>query len=98
MMELVIKKSLYILCVSLFIHINASAFHIAGGDFTYRWISGNTFEIKLTLYRDCSNPIGSDYDPSIIVGIYNKGTNLIVDSTVMNLGHKDSLSLSVEGC
>src|SRR4051812_37642200 len=30
------------------------ATHISGADLTYRWISGNTFEIDLTLYRDCS--------------------------------------------
>ena len=30
------------------------ATHISGADITYRWISGNTFELNLTLYRDCS--------------------------------------------
>lgn len=31
-----------------------NATHISGADLTYTWISGNTFELELTLYRDCS--------------------------------------------
>ncbi len=31
-----------------------NATHISGSDLTYRWISGNTFELELSLYRDCS--------------------------------------------
>ena len=30
------------------------ATHISGADLSYKWISGNTFEVTLTLYRDCS--------------------------------------------
>ena len=37
-----------------FIPNNASATHINGADISYKWISGNTFELSLTLYRDCS--------------------------------------------
>ncbi len=34
--------------------MSSTATHISGADLTYRWISGNTYEITLTLYRDCS--------------------------------------------
>ncbi|MFN8166264.1 MAG: SprB repeat-containing protein [Bacteroidia bacterium] len=30
------------------------ATHISGADLTYRWVSGNTYELTLALYRDCS--------------------------------------------
>ena len=32
----------------------ANATHIAGADLTYEHVSGNTYKIHLTLYRDCS--------------------------------------------
>ncbi len=32
----------------------ALATHISGASITYRWVTGNTFELHLTLYRDCS--------------------------------------------
>jgi gliding motility-associated-like protein len=31
-----------------------NATHISGADLSYRWVGGNTFEINLTLFRDCS--------------------------------------------
>ena len=88
----------YLLTALLLTTFHAFSYHIAGGDFTYRWVSGNTFELKLTLYRDCSNPAGSNFDQTIIVGVYSKSTNLLIDSVLMNLGDKDSLSLSGTGC
>lgn len=33
---------------------NSFATHIYGGDLTYTWLSGNTYNIKLTLYGDCA--------------------------------------------
>ena len=32
----------------------ASATHIYGADFTYTWVSGNTYTVTLTIYGDCS--------------------------------------------
>lgn len=47
------------------------ATHIVGGQIGYRWISGNTYEVILDVYRDCSNPINEPFDPTAYVGIYN---------------------------
>ena len=33
---------------------NSFATHIYGGDLTYAWLSGNTYNVKLTLYGDCA--------------------------------------------
>ncbi|GDX52994.1 hypothetical protein LBMAG27_20410 [Bacteroidota bacterium] len=48
------------LIISFFIAIgfigvsnNAYATHAAGSDLTYRWISGNIYEITVNFYRDC---------------------------------------------
>lgn len=32
----------------------ALATHISGADITYKWVSGNTYQLSLTLYRDCA--------------------------------------------
>lgn len=45
----------FILCaVFLFLSNDTDATHISGADISYKWINGNTYEIKLALYRDCS--------------------------------------------
>ena len=33
------------------------ATHVMGADIAYKWISGNTFQLQLSVYRDCSSPI-----------------------------------------
>lgn len=50
------KKLLLAVAFSLFGLLSATevkASHIMGGELTYHWISGNNYELKLTLYRDC---------------------------------------------
>lgn len=44
----------------------AQATHIAGANLTYQHISGNTYKVSLSLYRDCS---GSQMQPSYNVQI-----------------------------
>ena len=33
---------------------HASATHLAGGNITYTCVSGNTYKVKITIYRDCA--------------------------------------------
>jgi gliding motility-associated-like protein len=47
--------------------------HIVGGDFSYRHISGDKYELKLKIYRDCSS--NSQFPTSVPVGFYNKETD-----------------------
>ena len=49
------------------------ASHIVGGDFSYRHISGDTYELKLKMYRDCSS--SSPFDQTLTIGIFDKATN-----------------------
>ncbi|MCY7361950.1 MAG: hypothetical protein LH629_07790, partial [Ignavibacteria bacterium] len=37
----------------LFIN-NANATHAAGADISYKWISGNTYKVTVSFYRDCA--------------------------------------------
>ncbi len=49
------KKIILIVCfIILLSPLNSDATHIGGADLSYKWISGDTFELTLTLYRDCS--------------------------------------------
>ncbi len=66
--------------VFLFSITGALASHIVGGDFTYKRLSGNNFEITLKLYRDCAAM--APFDTQINIGIFEQGTNAIIDSTV----------------
>ena len=47
------------------------ATHIVGGQIGYRWISGNTYEVILDVYRDRSDPLNEPFDNTAFVGVYN---------------------------
>ena len=49
-----LKYSRFILLSFLMLCItNAYSAHIVGGDFSYRHITGDTYEFKMKMYRDC---------------------------------------------
>jgi len=52
------KKTLPLLTAILF-YFSAHADHTAGVDFTYTWISGNTYEFHLDFYRGCNGANGT---------------------------------------
>ncbi len=43
----------------------AVAGHLVGAEISYKWISGNTYEITLTIYRDCASPIPAPNNPGV---------------------------------
>ncbi|MEO8148293.1 MAG: T9SS type A sorting domain-containing protein [Bacteroidia bacterium] len=60
------------------------ASHIMGGELTYHWISGNDYQLTLTLYRDC-NGISAP-SPSTEVYVYSScGANILV--TMMEISN-----------
>lgn len=56
---------------------NTKATHISGANLTYKWINGNTYEINLTLYRDCSG-IAAPTSVSVTYNSLSCGYNLNV--------------------
>ncbi len=52
------------------------ATHIVGGEITYRCLGGQTYQVILTVYRDCYNGRPAFDDPAI-VGVYSNGTNFL---------------------
>ncbi len=56
---------------------NAGATHIIGGQLTYRHLGNNSYEVTLTLRRDCTlGQVG--YDDPASVGIFSAATNTLI--------------------
>ena len=74
MKKIILGLAVSIVCLLSSITLNAS--HIMGGELTYHWVSGNTYELKLTLYRDC---FGIPAPTTADINIYSScGTNMTV--------------------
>lgn len=83
MPNLLYKFVFLILSLSAF---NAQASHIFGGELTYKNLSGNTYEITLTLYGDCSGPSFPNLPASVpVISIYN-GLNAFTSITLSPFG------------
>lgn len=64
----------------MFMPIGVSAYHIVGADFYYTCVGPNTYDISLTVYRDCNQTIGAPFDPEANISIFDSTslTNLRV--------------------
>lgn len=58
------------------------ATHIVGGGFDLQHISGSTYMLSLTVYRDCENGQAPFNDP-LVVGLFDKETNRMIESFSM---------------
>lgn len=79
-MKKILPALLFSLCV-----LSAKATHIVGGYLSYRFISGTTYEITLTIYRDCTSATVFDgapgsTTPTAVVGVFNNATGTYVDT------------------
>ncbi|MGB3468538.1 MAG: hypothetical protein WBA74_24855, partial [Cyclobacteriaceae bacterium] len=64
----------------------STAEHITGGDLTVSHLGGNTFEVSLTLYRDCSS-LGANFDQFVNITVFDAITN----------EHLDDLDFVIDG-
>jgi len=55
-------KQVFLMLIFSMMCIGAKASHLAGGEITYQWIQGNTYQFTLNLYRDCQ---GINYPASV---------------------------------
>lgn len=83
-------KRILIIGALLFSFASGKAFHIVGGYISYRYLSGTTYEIRLTVYRDCNSttPFDGTGDPlqvpPAMVGVYaDNDPNAVA---VLNMG------------
>ncbi len=75
------------------VHFSATATHIVGGDITVQSQGGGDFDITLTLFFDCLNGSPAAFDPIVYVGIYDKGTNVLLQTE--GLPFSDSITLQL---
>ncbi len=82
-------KKILLLALCL-ISINVSASHIAGGSITYKWITGNDFEITLELIADCQGITPAN---SANISIESQTTFFTFNTTVNQVGLPQELNL-----
>lgn len=72
-----ILRSLGVILLFCFSLMNTTeATHIVGGEMNYRYLGGNLYEIRLTVYRDCYNGV-APFDPEANIGIFDANGSLV---------------------
>ena len=79
MINKIYKLAILVVGLSVFIPSESWATHIVGGNLTYRHISGTTYQVRLTLRRDCllGSPEAQFDDPASI-GIFTSSGALAI--------------------
>lgn len=65
-----------------------------GGDFTYRYISEDSFEFTLAFYIDCvnGNPGAIASDKFAIIGFFNASSKQFIDKVEIERGQPERVS------
>lgn len=92
------KKAILFLLLLCLNFSPVRGYHIAGGDLTSTWLGGNTYEVKLTLFRDCSNPLAANFDPVLYLGIFVLNSNSLYDTLTMRLDTSYAVGLTGNAC
>lgn len=79
----VLAVSLSLLCSLAIVPGNLKATHIVGGDITYEWVSGNTYQVTLSLYRDCA---GISLPTNATIFYRSDSCNIYLDKTFPMIG------------
>ena len=66
-------RVLFLLFSTLGLQNIAWATHLVGGDITVKRLGANSYEVTVTVFRDCNS--GTLFDDPIYVGVYDKVTN-----------------------
>ena len=80
--------------VFILLGFHARAWHIIGGEMIYTRLAGNTFEVTLKIYRDCSNPDAAAYDDPLQIYVYT-AEGALVDSLVLFFPGSDLIDPSI---
>ncbi|MBK7524242.1 MAG: gliding motility-associated C-terminal domain-containing protein [Saprospiraceae bacterium] len=87
------KLGIFIAIGLLFNIQNIQSTHIVGGDLTYRHVSGDVYEVTLSLRRDCflGHP-DAEFDPIAHIGIFSAN-----GSQLINFGNNGHLQIPYIG-
>jgi gliding motility-associated-like protein len=75
-------KKLLFLLVFIICSTATYASHIVGGEIYYKYKGNNRYDVKLILYRDCSNPFNLELDDSTDIIAYKTLTTNALDFRV----------------
>lgn len=56
--------------------------HIMGNEMSYRCLSGNNYEVNLTVYRNCIST-NNNIDPDVTITIFNKANNAFIGTEIL---------------
>ena len=82
-------KNLILVFSFFLLSIPISASHIVGGDFHVQWVSQNTYNLKMRLYRDDFNGL-VNMPNTVTVSIYVTNTNSLYQTVILQ---RTSISL-----
>ncbi len=85
-----------LLILSIGLSLISKATHIVGGGFDVQRISGNTYQITLVVYRDCTSE--TEFNRNVYVGIYDKITHVRKDSIGIPQGAITKINPSFAQC
>lgn len=60
----------------LFVHSNAHASHIVGGEMYYDYLGNNQYRVYIAIYRDCAST-GAPFDDPLSMGVFNSSNVLV---------------------
>jgi gliding motility-associated-like protein len=79
------QKLLLIFCLCGLSFSSIKATHIVGGELNYRCITGNLYEISLTVFRDCQNGV-PPFDTFAAVGIFDSSNAFVMQLLIPFMG------------
>lgn len=62
----------------------SSASHLFGGMMDLQWQGGKSYKLSVKVFWDCSSNFSSAVDSTIVVGMFQKGTNTLVNAIPMS--------------
>lgn len=65
-----------LLVMALWYAADLGAAHLVGGEISYICLGGNTYRIKMRIYRDCAS-MGAQFDAQAAIAVYDGNGNLV---------------------
>jgi hypothetical protein len=75
------KKIILLIALISTLGFNTKASHNLGGEITYEWLSGSTYNVKLLLYTDCMG-VGAPISPNLNYSSTSCGINQFISLSI----------------
>jgi len=92
-MRILLTFTILLVCL-----LPAQATHIVGGELGLKYISGSTYQVTLNMYFDNNNGDRDAIDPTIVVSIFEKGTNRRMANIEMSNPQESPVAYTAIAC